>query len=154
MTLHTVVKACRFNLSPALEQRIERRLATLGQRLGHWPEPEVVVTLTSQSLQRRVEADLRVQLDPLRPYLVSHQAAETADGAVRMGVEDMKRQLDRKRAAQRGTAGSGAPSRRIRGRRAAPERPAGPRVAAEEKPEGPGDVAGLTGESLPFLYYG
>lgn len=153
MTLSTTVKAGHLNLSPSQEQRIQRRLATLGRRLSHFPEPELQVTLTPQTLQRQVKADLRVQLGPLGPHLVSHQAAETADLAVRQGVDDLKRQLERKQATQRGEAAYGVPSRRFEGRRPVPARPAPPPAAEEEKPD-ESESAEPSPEPMPFLYYG
>jgi hypothetical protein len=59
-----------------------------------------------------VAVDLRLELGPLGSHLISHQAAETADRAVRLAVEDVERQLERQLAVQRGEPSFGVPSRR------------------------------------------
>jgi hypothetical protein len=59
-----------------------------------------------------MEVDLRVQLGPLGAHLVSHQRAGTTAHAVRLAVEDVERQLERRHADQRGEASFGVPSRR------------------------------------------
>ena len=64
-------------------------------------------------MQRRVTADLRVQLGPLAAHLISHQAAESADLAARLAVEDVERQLERRLAKQRGQPTYSVPSRRL-----------------------------------------
>jgi ribosome-associated translation inhibitor RaiA len=95
------------------EQRIRRQLAGLDKRLVHHPEPSIVLVLDHSPEQRRVEADLRLQLGPLGGHLVSRKAAETADQAVRLAVEAIERQLERRTAGQRGEPTFGVPSRRL-----------------------------------------
>lgn len=95
------------------ERHIRHHLEMLGQRLTHFPEPLATVVLKRHELQRRVEVALRVELGPLGEHLVSHQAAETATHAVRLAVEDVERQLERRLAKQRGEHTYGVPSRRL-----------------------------------------
>jgi hypothetical protein len=58
-------------------------------RLGH-----DTLSPTRHADQRRVAADLRIELGPLGHILVSHQAAETPDQATRLTVEDVERNWD------------------------------------------------------------
>ena len=95
------------------EQRIRHQLAGLAKRLEHHPEPSVTVVLEQFPEQRRVEADLRLQLGPLGAHLVSRKAAETADRAVHLALGAIERQLERRTAAQRGEPSFGVPSRRL-----------------------------------------
>lgn len=103
------------------------------------PEPKAVLVLTKHSAQRRVEADLRVQVGPLGSHLVSHQAAQTPDQAVHLAVTDIERQLDRQLATMRGDPSFGVPSRRLPKhlRPNPPEAGMGAAEAAERTPEKP-----------------
>ena len=69
--------------------------------------------VTPHGLQRQCEVDLRLQLGPLGPHLVSHQTAETVEAAVRQAVSDIERQLERRLARQRGEPAYGVPSRSL-----------------------------------------
>jgi ribosome-associated translation inhibitor RaiA len=82
-------------LSARQERRIERHLHHLERRLEHQPEPVVTMILSRQGPERYVIADLRVQLGHLGEHLVSHERGETADGAARLAVEDVERQIER-----------------------------------------------------------
>jgi ribosome-associated translation inhibitor RaiA len=100
-------------LGPDDERRIRHHLKRLGRRLTHFPEPIATVVLKRHLQQRQVEVSLRVELGPLGEHLVSHQTAETAPHAVRLAVEDLERQLERRLAKQRGEHTFGVPSRRL-----------------------------------------
>src|SRR4051794_37889567 len=63
------------------EQRIRHQLAGLEKRLEHHPEPSITLVLHRFPEQRRVEADLRLQLGPLGAHLISRKSAETTDRA-------------------------------------------------------------------------
>jgi hypothetical protein len=104
------------------EQRIEHQLDALEQRLMHHPAPIAELVLTGHAMQRRVQADLRIQLSPLGAHVVSHQSAPSTDQAVRLAVEDVERALEHKHADQRGEPSFGVPSRRP-WRRRAPRKP-------------------------------
>jgi ribosome-associated translation inhibitor RaiA len=113
MALETKVKLHGLTLTGAEERRVHKRLHALERRLIHRPEPTAELGLRPHGAQRQVQADLRLTLGPLGPRLVSHQTAETADHAVRLAIEDVERQLERRQARQRGEQTYGVPSRRL-----------------------------------------
>lgn len=113
MALGITLKTVDCPLGPDDERHIRNQLERLGQRLSHFPEPLASVLLKRHAPQRQVEVDLRVELGPLGGHLVSHQTAETAIHAVRLAVEDVERQLERRLAKQRGEHTYGVPSRRL-----------------------------------------
>lgn len=131
MALTTTLKLKNLTLNKTQERRIHRHLERLERRLVHHPEPEATLVLESFRARRQIEVDLRLQLGPLGSHLISHQAAETPDYAVRLAVEDVERQLERRLAQQRGEPTFGVPSRRL------PEelRPAAERGAGQEGEE-------------------
>jgi len=112
MPLETITRTRNLTLSPAEERRLQRRLRALERRLAHHPDP--VATLDFHGLEgaRQVEVSFRLRLGPLGPHLVSHQTAATPDEAVRLAIDDIERQLERKHAFQRGEQAWGVPSRR------------------------------------------
>jgi ribosome-associated translation inhibitor RaiA len=108
-------------LAERQRERIDHHLRRLEQRLTHFPEPTATLTLRQHQAQRRVTVDLRVELGPMAGELVSHQAAEMPEHAVRLAVEDAERQLERRLSTQRGEPTFGVPSRRLpRGERPHP----------------------------------
>jgi ribosome-associated translation inhibitor RaiA len=113
VTLGITLETHDCPLGPDEERHIRHHLERLGQRLTHFPEPLASVHLKRHELQRQVEVDLRVELGPLGAHLISHQSAETAVHAVRLAVEDVERQLERRLAKQRGEHSYGVPSRRL-----------------------------------------
>ena len=114
MPLHKIVDVRHgLTLTPDEQRRIEHQLEALERRLVHHPEPTVKLEIELHPDQRQLGADLRLQLGPLGPHLISHQSAETADRAVRLAVEDLERQLERRLARQRGEPTFGVPSRRL-----------------------------------------
>jgi len=113
MALERVLKVNGVALNPVDERRIHHHLDVLEQRLANHAEPTAVLVLTQHRDQRQIEVDLRVQVSPLASHLISHQRAETADRAVRLAIEDVERQLERRHAAQRGEPTFGVPSRRL-----------------------------------------
>lgn len=113
MTLETTLRTHGIALTDAERQRIDHHLAVLDRRLKHRPSPKAVLVLEEHRNRRQIEASLRVQVGPLGDHLVSHQSAETVDRAVRLAVEDVERQIERKVAGQRGEPTFGVPSRRL-----------------------------------------
>jgi ribosome-associated translation inhibitor RaiA len=93
-------------------KRIEHQVEGLARRVKHYPDPRLHAVLERHVQQRRVTAEFRLQLGPLGPSLMSHQAAETADRAAKLAIDDLERQLERHLARQRGEASYGVPSRR------------------------------------------
>jgi hypothetical protein len=112
MTLSIQLELEGLSLSRVDERRLRAHFQSLERRLEDRPEPAAVLVLQQHADQRRVAADLRVELGPLGPTVVSHQAAETPDRAARLAVEDVERQLERRTSEQRGDAAFGVPSRR------------------------------------------
>lgn len=134
MTLTTSLATHDVVLSPTEQKRIRRYLGALERRLEHHPEPSATLMLKGHAAARRVTVDLRVQLGPLGEHLVSHQAAESATQAVRLAVEDIERQLDRRHASERGEPTYGVPSRRLpETLRPHPPGPVAPEEPAEEE---------------------
>ena len=113
MTLAKSVRAHGITLTDAERQRIDHHLMAIEKRLQHRPEPSATLVLEEHRSRRVIEANLRIQLGPLGDHVVSHQTAETVDKAVRLAVEDVERQIERKAATQRGEPTFGVPSRRL-----------------------------------------
>jgi ribosome-associated translation inhibitor RaiA len=132
MTLSIQVELQGFTLAEVDQRRMRAHLRSLERRLKNRPEPAAVLVLHQHADQRRVTADLRVELGPLGPTLVSHQAAETPDLAIKRAVEDIERELERQVSEQHGDASFGVPSRR-EPRRLRPHPP----VRATVEPESP-----------------
>ena len=112
MALKQTVATRRCPLSATEQGRIDRQFEKLARRLVHHSEPVATLVLEGYEAQRRVTADLRLEFGHRASTLVSHQSAETADLAVRLAVEDVERQLERRLAKQRGESAFGVPSRR------------------------------------------
>lgn len=117
MALQLIFKTDNLAFDAQTEEQVRRRFASLERRLVHHPEPTAVLAVKHSPMQRRFDADLRVELGPLGAHLVSHQAAETLEHAVRLAVEDVERQLERRHAKQRGEPSFGVASRRPERRR-------------------------------------
>ncbi|MBI3965562.1 MAG: HPF/RaiA family ribosome-associated protein [Chloroflexi bacterium] len=113
MTLDVRLETQGLTLSELEEERIRRRLEALERRLVKRSEPRAVLILRQIGASRQVTVDLRVSLEGRTTQLVAHQAAETADRAVRLALEDIERQLERRQASQRGEPTFGVPSRRL-----------------------------------------
>jgi len=101
-----------IDLGADREDKIMRKVHTLDVRLASFPNPLAIVRLRQHPDQRRVDVDLRVELVPHGASLISHQGAETPDHAIRLAVEDIERQLERRIDQLRGDAAFGVPSRR------------------------------------------
>ncbi len=112
MTLSIQLNLQGLELAELDQRRVRAHLQSLERRLADRPQPAAVLVLHHHVNQRRFAADLRIQLGPLGPTLVSHQAAETPDHATRLAVEDVERQLERRTSEQRGDSAFGVPSRR------------------------------------------
>jgi ribosome-associated translation inhibitor RaiA len=112
MSLSIQVDLQGLTLPGVDQRRMRSHLRSLERRLKNRPEPAAVLVLREHPDQRRVEADVRVQLGPLGPTLVSHQEAETPDLAIKRAVEDVERELERQVSEQHGDASFGVPSRR------------------------------------------
>jgi ribosome-associated translation inhibitor RaiA len=111
MTSSIQLEVQGLTLSDVDQRRLRAHLRSLERRLKNRPAPAAVLVLHQHADQRRVEADLRIELGPLGPTLVSHQAAETPDLAIRRAVEDIERELERQVSGQHRDASFGVPSR-------------------------------------------
>ncbi|TAK35790.1 MAG: hypothetical protein EPO21_05050 [Chloroflexota bacterium] len=98
MALEVRLRVRNFVLNDIEARRIQRHLRSLGRRLAGWPDPRATLTISWHQEQRRMEARLRIRLGHLGPHLISRRSAETADHAVRLTIEDVKRQVERGRA--------------------------------------------------------
>ncbi len=112
MTMQIELRTRHCPLSPQEEKLVRHQLHALGRRVERFPEPIATLDLKEQGTQRRVTADLRLQLGPQAQHLISHQAAETPDHAVVLAVRDVERQLERRLSSMRGEDAFGVPSRR------------------------------------------
>jgi ribosome-associated translation inhibitor RaiA len=113
MTMQVQLRNRHCELSPDEEKRIRHQLDSLGRRIEQLPAPLANLDLEEQGTQRRVTADLRLQLGPQGQHLISHQSAETPDRAVVLAVQDIERQLERRLASMGGESTYGVPSRRL-----------------------------------------
>lgn len=112
MTLNVRIHADGMDLKPDVQARIERTLDGLEKRLVHFSEPKAIVRLREEGTPKVTAIDLRVELGSHAGELISHQSAATPDHAMRLAIEDVERQLERRLATQRGEPSFGVPSRR------------------------------------------
>lgn len=112
MTLNVRIHADGFELKPDVQDRFEHMLARLERRLSHFSEPKAVVRLREEGTPTVTTVDLRIELGSHSGELISHQSAPTADHSMRLAMEDVERQLERRLSSQRGEATYGVPSRR------------------------------------------
>ena len=94
------------------QKRIERTLDSLARRLEKFNKPEIDLTLDKAKLAGSVDATLKVVLGVRDTTLRSTETARTADHAVKLAADDVKKQLERVVADLRGTDSYGIPSRR------------------------------------------
>lgn len=102
-----------FDLDDTQSRHIQHQLDRLDRLLIHRPDPAANLMLKGSARRRQIDVDLRLRLSPKGPTLVSHQTADTAEHAVRLAVEDVDRQLERRVEGQRESASFGVPSRRL-----------------------------------------
>lgn len=113
MTMNIELHHRNCSLSQAQEARIMHQLDALGGKMNQFPEPTANLRLEQHDMQRRVTADLRLQMGPGGQHLISHQAAETADRAALLAIQDVERQLERELSHMRRQHTFGVPSRRM-----------------------------------------
>jgi ribosome-associated translation inhibitor RaiA len=102
-----------ISLTRLEEERIQRHMKSLEKRVEKFPDPRLELAIEDQASPRGVRVDLRLALGPLGGHLISHQEGPGADVAVKAAVDDVKRQLERRLANQRGESTYGVPSRRF-----------------------------------------
>lgn len=113
MALNTEYRVRGFKLTRLEEERIDRQVKSLEKRVANFPDPRLELVFDEQANPRVVRVDLRLALGPLGGHLVSHQEGPSADVAGKAAIGDVKRQLERRLANQRGEPSFGVPSRRF-----------------------------------------
>jgi len=113
MALNTEYRMRGLTLSELEEERIQRQVKSLEKRIEQFRDPRLEIAFDEQLNPRLVKVDVRLALGPLGGHLVSHQEGPSADTASKAAFTDLKRQLERKLANQRGEASYGVPSRRL-----------------------------------------
>ena len=96
MALDGRLQTRRCELNESESTRIQNQRRALEPRLEHSPGPTATLAIEAHGVQRRVAEDLSVQLGRLAGHLICHQAAATPDRAVRLAVDDIERQLERR----------------------------------------------------------
>ena len=100
-------------LSKTESARIDHSLEALGKRLTNFTNPVVELVLDkSPHMPGSIDVHLRVALGVRDTTLRSKQTSRTADHAVKLACDDIKRQLERTVADLRGEGSYGIPSRR------------------------------------------
>lgn len=99
-------------LSELEQKRIDRTLESLAKRLDNFTNPEIDLTLEKAKVAGSVDATLRVVLGVRDTTLRSTETSRTADHAVKLACDDVKKQLERVVADLRGADSFGTPSRR------------------------------------------
>lgn len=100
------------DLSEVEQKRIDRSLDAIAKRLTSFANPEIDLTLTSGQQNGSVNATVRVVLGVRDSILRSTETSRTADNAVKLACDDIKKQLEKTVADLRGTDSYGTPSRR------------------------------------------
>lgn len=100
-------------LTEVEQKRIDRSLESIAKRLANFNNPAIDLLLASSQQPSSVDATLRVVLGVRDTTLRSTETARTADHAVKLACDDIKRQLEKTVADLRGADTYGTPSRRI-----------------------------------------
>jgi ribosome-associated translation inhibitor RaiA len=99
-------------LTEVEQKRIDRSLEGIGKRLANFTNPSIDLTLASSQQPGSIDATLRVVLGVRDTTLRSSETSRTADHAVKLACDDIKRQLEKTVAELRGADTYGTPSRR------------------------------------------
>ncbi|MEZ4505143.1 MAG: HPF/RaiA family ribosome-associated protein [Thermomicrobiales bacterium] len=99
-------------LSDVEQKRIDRSLEGIAKRLASFTNPSIDVTISSSKQPASVDASMRVVLGVRDTVLRSSETSRTADHAVKLACDDIKRQLEKTMADLRGADTYGIPSRR------------------------------------------
>jgi ribosome-associated translation inhibitor RaiA len=99
-------------LTEVEQKRIDRSLEGIGKRLANFTNPSIDLTLASSQQPGSIDANLRVVLGVRDTTLRSSETSRTADHAVKLACDDIKRQLEKTVAELRGADTYGTPSRR------------------------------------------
>ncbi len=99
-------------LSDVEQKRIDRSLEGIAKRLASFTNPSIDVTISPSKQPASVDASMRVVLGVRDTVLRSTETSRTADHAVKLACDDIKRQLEKTMADLRGADTYGTPSRR------------------------------------------
>ncbi len=99
-------------LSEVEQKRIDRSLDSLAKRLEKFSNPEIDLTIEKAKLAGSIDATVKVVLGVRDTTLRSTETSRTADHAVKLACDDIKKQLERTVADLRGADSYGTPSRR------------------------------------------
>ena len=99
-------------LTEVQQKRIDRSLESIGKRLSNFTNPTVELTLATSQQPGSVDANVRVVLGVRDTTLRSTETSRTADHAVKLACDDIKKQLEKTVAELRGADTYGIPSRR------------------------------------------
>ncbi|MEZ4531241.1 MAG: HPF/RaiA family ribosome-associated protein [Thermomicrobiales bacterium] len=99
-------------LSDVEQKRIDRSLEGIAKRLASFTNPSIDVTISPSKQPASVDASMRVVLGVRDTVLRSSETSRTADHAVKLACDDIKRQLEKTMADLRGADTYGTPSRR------------------------------------------
>jgi hypothetical protein len=99
-------------LTEVEQKRIDRSLEGIGKRLANFTNPAIDLTLAGSQQPGSIVANLRVVLGVRDTTLRSSETSRTADHAVKLACDDIKKQLEKTVAELRGTDTYGTPSRR------------------------------------------
>lgn len=99
-------------LNEVEQKRIDRSLESIGKRLASFTNPSIDLTLATSKQPGSVDATVRVVLGVRDTTLRSTETSRTADHAVKLACDDIKKQLEKTVAELRGADTYGIPSRR------------------------------------------
>ena len=101
-----------MTLTDVEQKRIDHSLESIGKRLAKFSNPSIDLTLAKAKQAGSVEATVRVELGVRDTILRSTETSRTADHAVKLACDDIKKQLEKTVAELRGADTYGIPSRR------------------------------------------
>lgn len=99
-------------LTEVEQKRIDHSLESIGKRLASFTNPSIDLTLANAKQAGSIDATVRVVLGVRDTTLRSTETSRTADHAVKLACEDIKKQLEKTVAELRGADTYGTPSRR------------------------------------------
>lgn len=99
-------------LTDVEQKRIDRSLEAIGKRLANFTNPSIDLTLANGKQPGSVDATLIVVLGVRDTTLRATETSRTADHAVKLVCDDIKKQLEKAVADLRGADTFGTPSRR------------------------------------------
>jgi ribosome-associated translation inhibitor RaiA len=99
-------------LTDVERKRVDRSLESLAKRLENFNNPEIDLTIEKAKQTGSVDATIKVILGVRDTTLRSTETSRTADHAVKLACDDIKKQLERTVSDLRGMDTYGTPSRR------------------------------------------